>query len=85
MVMGQGEWGLCTLWGVGMELGRERLMLVGAPGGFAAVWRGDRQMPPASLTLFLPAQFCHEAAVTISSDFLKVFVEVLVGHGHKAL
>lgn len=69
MVRRQEEWGPDTLWRVGMEL-----MLVGVPGGFAGVWRGDRQMPPANLTMFLPAQFCHEAAVTIFSASLKVLV-----------
>lgn len=69
MVMRQGEWGPDTLWRVGMEL-----MLVDVPGGFAGVWRGHRQMPPANPTPFLSAQFCHKAAVTIFSASLKVLV-----------
>ena len=77
----RGERGADTFRRAGAELGRERLMLVGAPGGlrcsetlgFARVWWGASQMPPASPALFLPARLYQKAAMTIFSAFLKLF------------
>lgn len=94
---GQGDWGPDTLQRAGAELGRERLMLVGAPGAlrysetpaFAKIQWGASQMPPASPALFLPAHLHQKAAMTIFSVFLKLFSfffsEALMVHAHKTL
>lgn len=91
---GQGVRDLDTLQRAGAELGRARLMLVGAAGGsqcsetprFAGVWWGASQMPPATSLLFLPAWRYPKAAMAIFSASLKpFFFEDLMVNTHKTL